>query len=268
MSIPDDTLLDDFLAGQGEVARAYRAAPAPAAPVALDAAILAAAQAAPRRVRDTRWRIPLAMVGSFVLGSALMNRLAQESSPVPDAAAPSATAAAALPRVPEMKKTETLARAQKPAPAPVDAVAMEAERAAMPAEAVMAESPMSDASPDPAGAALAREEAYSAVAADPVASTMAAESASAAPALAAAPAQAPAPAALAAAPAAERTAKAKARQAEAPPADAKAWLNRIRELQAKGETQLARQELQRFRERYPDRLLREDLKALEALPVE
>lgn len=95
---PDDRELEDFLAGRGPHVRRYREAAQERSPPALDAAVLAQAEAAelapaPRlRRAPGRWRMPLSLAATLVLGVGLVSRVQQESAtPVAAQSAPEAT---------------------------------------------------------------------------------------------------------------------------------------------------------------------------------
>lgn len=81
---PDDRELEDFLAGRGPHHARYRAASAERAPETLDAAVLAQARAAvatARAPRRSRWRLPLSIAATLVLGVGLVSRLQHEAPP-------------------------------------------------------------------------------------------------------------------------------------------------------------------------------------------
>lgn len=92
---PDDRELEEFLAGQGPHHARYRAASSERPPPALDAQVLAQARAAlpPRRDRLRRWRLPLSLAATLVLGIGLVSRVQREAPPP---AAESAVDAAAI----------------------------------------------------------------------------------------------------------------------------------------------------------------------------
>ncbi|WP_295680632.1 hypothetical protein [uncultured Nevskia sp.] len=125
----DDRELEDFLAGRSELSRLYRQDAAEIkAPEALDAAVLRAAQssvpaakAKPARLR--RWRLPLSLAASMVIGIAVLREVPREPAlpvaseamavtvetpppPAPEAAmmAPPHAAAAPLPEQAEARK--------------------------------------------------------------------------------------------------------------------------------------------------------------------
>lgn len=91
---PDDRELEVFLAGQGPHRARYRAASGECPPAELDALVLAQARAAlaPRRGGLPRWRLPLSLAATLVLGVGLVSRVQRE--PLPTAAAPVVGAAA------------------------------------------------------------------------------------------------------------------------------------------------------------------------------
>ncbi|MDP3859575.1 MAG: hypothetical protein Q8Q73_17600 [Stagnimonas sp.] len=98
---PDDHELEAFLAGRGPHRARYSAASQEQAPAALDAAVLAqagAAVAAAPTVRverkPPRWRLPLSLAATLVLGLGLVSRVQRESALPPAPRAPAAEAAA------------------------------------------------------------------------------------------------------------------------------------------------------------------------------
>lgn len=90
----DDQELEDFLAGQGPHHARYRAASSERPPTALDAQVLAQARAAlpPRSDRLQRWRLPLSLAATLLLGIGLVSRVQRE--PLPPVVAPAAESAA------------------------------------------------------------------------------------------------------------------------------------------------------------------------------
>lgn len=135
----DDRELEDFLAGRSELSRLYRQEAAEIkAPEALDAAVFAAVEesltipkAKPARLR--RWRLPLSLAASMVIGIAVLREVprepalpvASEAMAVAEQAPPpvpaeemSASGAAAAP-IPERAEAE-----KKPAPPPKPSRAM------------------------------------------------------------------------------------------------------------------------------------------------
>lgn len=82
MSKPDDDELEDFLAGRGSLHAAWLESAQQTPPAALDAAVLAQAQAAVvplvRRSRSARWRLPLSLAASLVLSLGLLQRLGEQ----------------------------------------------------------------------------------------------------------------------------------------------------------------------------------------------
>jgi len=133
---PDDHELEDFLAGRGPHRARYHSASQEQAPASLDAAVLAQAQAAVaatpavRRLGASRWRLPLSLAATLVLGLGLSTRVLRET-PVLPAAAPAPVAA------------ETAADA--PAARVVEEVAAGAAVVAPPAMAVVADAVAPDA---------------------------------------------------------------------------------------------------------------------------
>ncbi len=114
----DDRELDDFLAGRSELSRLYRDDAANVrAPAALDAAVLAAAQTAaavtgkPMTRRWRRWRLPLSLAASMLVGIGVLREARQLPAPLPQSADALAVAAAVAPPVEP-------APALAPAPAP------------------------------------------------------------------------------------------------------------------------------------------------------
>lgn len=95
---PDDHELEDFIAGRGPHAARYRAAATERAPPALDALVMAQALALPppRRAALQRWRLPLSLVATLVLGIGLVTRLQREPPPVATGVAEPAAPAAVL----------------------------------------------------------------------------------------------------------------------------------------------------------------------------
>lgn len=135
---PDGHELEDFLAGRGPHRARYHAASQEQAPAALDAAVLAKAQlgvaapvptvrASPRGL--SRWRVPLSLAATVVLGVGLSTRVLRETPVLPAEPAPAATVTEAA--------APTLEALQERAAA--DAVV------APPAAATMAESTASEA---------------------------------------------------------------------------------------------------------------------------
>ncbi len=121
----DDRELDDFLAGRSELSRLYRDDAANVrAPAALDAAVLAAAQTAaavtgkPMTRRWRRWRLPLSLAASMLVGIGVLREARQLPAPLPQSADALAVAAAVAPPV-EPAPAPALAPAPAPAPAPV-----------------------------------------------------------------------------------------------------------------------------------------------------
>lgn len=92
---PDDHELEDFLAGRGPHAARYRAAASERPPAALDALVLAQARDSlpPRRGGLQRWRLPLSLAATLVLGIGLVTRVQREPPPVAAAGAEPATSA-------------------------------------------------------------------------------------------------------------------------------------------------------------------------------
>ena len=129
----DDRELEDFLAGRGELSRLYRQEAAEIkAPEALDAAVLAAARAPlpipkakPARLR--RWRLPLSLAASMVIGIAVLREVPREPA-LPVASEAMAVAEQAPPPVPAQEMSAPGAAAapmperaearKKPAPLP------------------------------------------------------------------------------------------------------------------------------------------------------
>lgn len=249
MSGPDDKLLEDFLAGKGEVARAYRASQKPAAPDALDAAVLQQARedlhkrpAAPRR---WAWQRPLAAAAVLTLGFSLLLNLEQdeaarkavyemapaESAPTP-AAAPAApvapVAAASAPAAAATRSKAESARKRKPV----------AEPAPAPPPPAVADMP---AAPPPQTAPA------------PMPETLQKDSGAAADALAAPRIQ------RRESKAAMQSFAAEAQRAAPRPEE---WLQRIRALRDAQRVDEARQQLREFREAHPDYAVPEDLQVL------
>lgn len=116
-----DDELDDFLAGRSELSRAYRReADGINAPAALDAAVLAAAQASAPVVRRRagqarRWRLPLGLAASMVFGIAVLREVPREPA-VPMAAREAAPVAVEAP--PPASDVEASSPPEVTAPAP------------------------------------------------------------------------------------------------------------------------------------------------------
>lgn len=115
---PNDRELEDFLAGRGPQARRYREASQERSPAVLDASVLAqaaAAVAAPAQVRRRppgRWRLPLSLAATLVLGVGLVSRVQQEAA-LPSAAESASEAAVAFDAAPSVAVTD--ARPEAPA---------------------------------------------------------------------------------------------------------------------------------------------------------
>ncbi|MDP3295924.1 MAG: hypothetical protein Q8M37_14475 [Nevskia sp.] len=158
----DDRELDDFLAGRSELSRLYRQDAAEIkAPEALDAAVLAAAQsslpvpkAKPARLR--RWRLPLSLAASMVLGIAVLREVPREPA-MPPASAPITAALEAQPPAPAAAEMPPPRAAAAPIPERAEAMEKSMQQSksfrAMPDEA-FAESPTAPIeAPEPAARA-------------------------------------------------------------------------------------------------------------------
>lgn len=266
---PDDSLLEEFLTGDGEVLRVYREQARAVAPPALDEPVLKIARdelGRPVIVQQKngwgrRLRVPLALAATLVLSLGMMLGIQRD----PDA------------------RREVLEMALSPPPPPVAASAP-APVALMAIEQAPPLSPQleaaADVRPEPveeirtaevADASRKRAEDAPAaeVAAAPPPDTQAgaeeaprlSRRAAAPPAMKQALKQefAPAPA--------ETSGMASAAMADAAPPTkepAQAWLARVRSLRDAGRPEEARAELRRFREAYPQRVLLPDLQALDS----
>ena len=122
---PDDRLLQEFLDGQGEVTRAYRASVRPAAPPELEPAVLQIARDALGRpvIRQRRspwlqrWRLPLAAAASLVLSLGVLLNLQQDRELHGQAFDMVAMPPAPAPQVQESPRLEAEAVQAAPAPA-------------------------------------------------------------------------------------------------------------------------------------------------------
>lgn len=134
----DDRELDDFLAGRSELSRLYRDdAASVRAPAALDAAVLAAAQASAtftvtgkattRRWR--RWRIPLSLAASMLIGIGVLREARELPAPLPQSADAPVVAAAVAPAVEPATAPPAEAKPQAAVEAPLRTEA-ESERRA------------------------------------------------------------------------------------------------------------------------------------------
>lgn len=120
---PDDHELEDFLAGRGPHRARYRAASPEQAPATLDAAVLAQARAAVAVAPSasvlrgpSRWRLPLSLAATLVLGLGLVSRVQREalvppSAPQAPAAAVDAFTAADAPAPAAKQEQQVLASA-------------------------------------------------------------------------------------------------------------------------------------------------------------
>lgn len=132
----DDRELDDFLAGRSELSRLYRDDAANVrAPAALDAVVLAAVQTAaavtgkPMTRRWRRWRLPLSLAASMLVGIGVLREARQLPAPLPQSADALAVAAAVAPPV-EPAQAQALALAQALAQALAPAPRAEVKRQA------------------------------------------------------------------------------------------------------------------------------------------
>lgn len=269
---PDEQALARRLAQLGS-----QAEPSPA----LDARILAAARAAegvrsPRLAR--RWPVALGVAASLVLAVGIAWRLrplpgpSERYSTAPAAAsrqapsAPPATASESEPVTVAPPPHDTAAFVEPPPPPAVKAVPA---RAAPPSP-VVAAAPASEPPVVLEAPAPAAPMAPATLPAPPPASDEPETQAggNAAPARKAAASQATEDAGFDAAAAADRAAGDEP-ESEVPPATAdspdvrEAWLQRIRELVASGQTDAARASLKEFVHRHPDAPLPDDLRALQ-----
>jgi hypothetical protein len=139
LELPDDRELEDFLAGRSAVSRAYRAdAEQQAAPAALDAPVLARAEAPVAQARRLqRWRLPMTLAASVVVAVGVLRLAVNE----PAVRAPS-TADAAMPAHPERARGDLAAT---PEPASAEAKAAPAA----PALAEVAEDAPATLAPPP-----------------------------------------------------------------------------------------------------------------------
>lgn len=285
---PDDSLLDDFLAGGSPVSKAWREGARDEAPPELDAAILQQAREelarpaseAPRqdRFRDRRW--PFALAAVLVLSVSTVLTINQDpvarkdAMMVPAEAPPAAAiivpeAQVAAPMPPVMPEAAPATRAT------AETVRQAAEAAKQKAERKAASSAQRQES---AGAAMREREASAEFAPEPAAppaaaAAPAAEADNVAPAMSSQP---PAPVveefreqrALGAAAAKRRAQPAESMQDKlAAPRDeavesSVAWLERIRRLLAEQREEEAKREFARWREAYPQAVVPEDLKRL------
>lgn len=158
---PDDTLLDDFLAGQSDLSRAYAKTQVANAPASLDAAVFALAQQAPVTAEPRRWkrlRTPIALAATIVLGVSVMLNIQRD---------PEAYRAARAPVVMTEEKAVIAMAPAMPEPSPVSAAPAEVRakrRAAAPQQEVLApvapqamdsSAALGDEAPAPAVAAAA-----------------------------------------------------------------------------------------------------------------
>jgi hypothetical protein len=259
---PDDKLLEEFLDGRSPVAKAYRAASRPAAPPVLDDPVRKIARdarghpvivnARPRPLR--RWRVPLALAATMVLGLGIVLQLQQDRAAyeVVFGKAPSPAARPVAPPSPAVE-------AEAPAP-------MAAERAAA-QELAQGRQRAAEAPP--------RREPKRAVPPPPVADEL--QSADV-PHAAGASAPERSGARMAEAAPAEQKQNLEGRAAPqtfatrpAPAADARArpeeWFAQMRVLRDDGRIDEARQMLYAFRRDYPEHELPEDLRDLEPPPA-
>lgn len=134
---PDDRELESFLSGEHAVSREYRRLDAPAAPAALDDAVLRLAREAvalPRPLPPAlRWRLPLALAATMLLSLGTL-RLMQADPAVQNAmelrdAAPQAVAAPAPAPVPVRREPAPQAAPKAVAPALPPAPRMDAPAA-------------------------------------------------------------------------------------------------------------------------------------------
>jgi hypothetical protein len=139
--LPDDRELEDFLAGRSAVSRAYRAdAEQQAAPAALDAPVLARAEAPVAQARRLqRWRLPMTLAASVVVAVGVLRLAVNE----PAVRAPS-MADAAMPAHPERARGDLAAT-----PEPASAEAKAAPTAPAPASAEVAEDAPATLAPPP-----------------------------------------------------------------------------------------------------------------------
>lgn len=294
---PDDAELEDFLAGRSPISAAYReASRGDHVPPELDAAVMAAARAAPvapAGVRRPRWLPFAAAAASLVLGVSVLVEVgrAPEAQLAVTTTASSEGMARALAsgtaQAPQSNEIEHSPRA-----APDDAAAkVERIAAHAAAERTAAESKaLAEArerqrvnGPEPEARRLAREgteSSRSAAGQDRVVPGFAAPSAApqeqpakrkAAPAAAEASADEPS-GQLTTDARAERSGHVEAQAASPPPAPPpvrreadeapEPWLARIRELAKRDDLETVQKELRRFVERYPDHALPPDLREL------
>ncbi|HSW14808.1 MAG TPA: hypothetical protein VLI06_18330 [Solimonas sp.] len=267
---PDDSLLEDFLAGRSRVGKAYREAAQESAPPEIDQAILRMAHeealqppaAAPRdqdHFRDRRWPYGLAAVVVLSFSTLLLIRedpVARKAVMVDEAAM-----SAEMPQAPAAARPVTEALTQTPveaaadaAPPPPPAPAREETRRARSAPPMAAPEPVEDYHAEPPAAAAetapAPQPQMSAPAAPPVLREQLRKEEGRGASM-----DAPAAKSLGGASMADSM----ERDAEAP----EQWLQRIRELLAQGQREQARRELQAFREAWPQVEIPEDLRALQ-----
>ena len=255
---PDDQELEDFLAGRGRIAEAYREARrSESAPAELDAAILAAARDATRAtvVRRPRWLAPLALAATLALSLSVLMNIWRDPVLREQAGAPLSAEKAEI-TVPQV--------AAEPAPA---VMADEVQKKKAEVMKPSAEPRAKSAPPPPPALAPAPETTPQAAPSQELESSVMEESelrrerkseadlgaAMSAPAGVADDASAP---------------KEVQRQSlSAPAAPARSieiWIEDIRALRARGDTEAAERELRAFLLAYPDHVLPDDLKAVPA----
>jgi hypothetical protein len=128
---PDETL-DEYLRGDSEVSRAYRATASESPPAALDARILAEARGHRRFTPfGNRWVMPLAAAAVVVLSVGLVTFMSERGA-VPELPAPAETASAPAPSAPSAKSGES--RAREGVAAQPDAVKREMPQAVKPSQ--------------------------------------------------------------------------------------------------------------------------------------
>lgn len=237
--VEQDRELEDYMAGRSPVSRAYRQAPREEPGAELDALIRQAAREPVKR--RARWILPLSAAAAVLLAFTVLIEMQQEGlDPVP---------------------VETMEQAA-PAPAPAPA----ATPAAPPAEMQMQDSTAAPP-PEPAPAAPPTLERRALQKSLPQPFPAAPEAASdaAAPVGSAAGSAAPRREESAPAEAMPEATEGRARaDLEGEPPEA--WIERIRRLIAEGQTEAAKTEYGKFRVRYPEHPLPEDLQAVFEVP--
>lgn len=256
---PDDTLLEDFLAGKSDLSRAYAITQTPTAPASLDATVLAIAKQAPA-THPARWkrlRTPIALAATVVLGLGVMLNIQRDPGAYREASAPTA-----------MSEEAAIVAVEVPA-APPAAPPPKSESRKKPVESLTAPSIPKSMSADTS------VEAEAVAMSDSSAPVMVMEE-PAAPAqdmLSRQPASAPAPVRERRAESDYRSSMSVQKMMAPPPAAAGAmastaepessgqWLARIRELRAANKEEEARQQWRDYRVAYPDAPVPDDLKA-------